>query len=823
MPENDVFFHLPLDETRFDAAEDSTYTTNVGQLGHDALVHGNPQLIYDPDLGSCMRFDGQDDYVELTDLEGFTFAEGLTVAAWVRYEALNDWSRIFCLNTAALTSSDPVDQAFVFLANTGASNELIFNIDADDDPVARKADVITLEKWQHVAAICEPGGAITLFIDGSPVATASIPAGKSVSGHPWKAGLLGKSTWRGGEGLFQGAMAHFRLYNRALSAAEVQAIRQQDKNSLAHFRETTRLKVDLYTLRDDDHKPILYIEADNKSEPLELALTNPGSKPVAFKPFTQPTEHDFHVQFRFRRHVIAPNIRTRLEKGDLQVAGWRCLVGTAEDGRDDYLSLVKITETGAFELAKGATELIRLPEFSAAAQGGARNTRILVRFRTDAQDPGSVIRHMEIQSHLGLKDVPLVARVAGSNTLLNDGNTPNALKIEILYTQQEGAIRLGTDTRFELAIDQQLIKDGVLSATTTVEGLTPPPGGETASGFKTFVFHVQKAGLEISGGQPLTIDLSHWLIDPTWEIKNPNGSRQTVDSSGTYTILLRYENIPGYWSGAWALPVQFSPLVMRAGKVGIGTNDPQAALHVRGDAQFDGGVTSTGLHIRGDAQFDGGVTSGGLHVRGDLTLEGNVNIETINPPATLQVNGRIKDQTGFVMPVGAVIAFAGANAPDGWLLCIGQGCPYYDAETKARFGKLYEALGNPALFKDGLDRDHFGLPDLRSRFIVGAGQGEGNDEQGNRLTNYPMNSKRGSEKHRLTNSEMPSHNHTGDQEFIISLDVIKGFNEVTDYANWDHKDVASGGGTKTKISSAGESAAHNNLPPYYALTYIIKY
>jgi hypothetical protein len=50
-----------------------------------------------------------------------------------------------------------------------------------------------------------------------------------------------------------------------------------------------------------------------------------------------------------------------------------------------------------------------------------------------------------------------------------------------------------------------------------------------------------------------------------------------------------------------------------------------------------------------------------------LTFDDNcrVGIGTDAPTAQLEVRGRIKDQTGFLMPVGTVIAYAGRNVPQG--------------------------------------------------------------------------------------------------------------------------------------------------------------
>ena len=67
-------------------------------------------------------------------------------------------------------------------------------------------------------------------------------------------------------------------------------------------------------------------------------------------------------------------------------------------------------------------------------------------------------------------------------------------------------------------------------------------------------------------------------------------------------------------------------------------------------------------------------------------------------------------------PTGAVIPFAGANIPDGYLLCNG-------AEvSRESYADLFSVIGT--LYGECEDSSLFKLPDLRDRFVEGAGTNE---------------------------------------------------------------------------------------------------
>ena len=122
-------------------------------------------------------------------------------------------------------------------------------------------------------------------------------------------------------------------------------------------------------------------------------------------------------------------------------------------------------------------------------------------------------------------------------------------------------------------------------------------------------------------------------------------------------------------------------------------------------------------------------------------------------------------QNGAAMPSGVVTMFFGSQIPSGWALC------------------------------DGLN----GTPDLRDRFVVGAGN------------LYPLAGTGGAAQHVLTVAEMPRHSH--------SYESPNWYNSIQqsspDYAAF----VGRGSST---TSDTGGNTAHNNMPPYYALQYIMK-
>ncbi len=209
------------------------------------------------------------------------------------------------------------------------------------------------------------------------------------------------------------------------------------------------------------------------------------------------------------------------------------------------------------------------------------------------------------------------------------------------------------------------------------------------------------------------------------------------------------------------------------------------------------------------------------------------NNDTFTIPANkLTIPGYID----IVQLRGAVIAWALPTIPKGWAICDGQ---------KYKLDSSYNAV---------VDSDGIQTPDLRGRFVLGSGVG-GKDMNNLELSNRTLGSTGGEEKHVLINNEMPGHTHrinwgelgcngtncwaagkkVGTSVFTSNLVNPGNYAPYTNPGNFPQNTGNTGGvlraRTGNKIDGADvdynvppvwDAVAHENMPPFYVLTYIMK-
>lgn len=157
--------------------------------------------------------------------------------------------------------------------------------------------------------------------------------------------------------------------------------------------------------------------------------------------------------------------------------------------------------------------------------------------------------------------------------------------------------------------------------------------------------------------------------------------------------------------------------------------------------------------------------------------------------------------------VGEIRMFAGNFAPRGWAFCDGQLLAV--SQNDALFSLLGTIYGG-----DG--RTTFGLPDLRGRVPIHAGQGPG-------LSDRRLGSKAGAENVTLTVNQLPSHTHPLSGSTTNGLDpnpagnVLAGSTVLEPYYNGP-PDTAM---APTAITSVGGGYSHTNLMPFLCVYFII--
>ena len=162
-----------------------------------------------------------------------------------------------------------------------------------------------------------------------------------------------------------------------------------------------------------------------------------------------------------------------------------------------------------------------------------------------------------------------------------------------------------------------------------------------------------------------------------------------------------------------------------------------------------------------------------------------------NPSTDTLTVGTLSLTNGGIIPAGGIIIWSGAanQIPSGWVICDGQS----------------------------------NTPDLRDRFIVGAGNAYSVDATGGSADATLVEHSHGAGTYTADSNGAHTHNYDHNQS-STSLDNDESNSTI--YPNQTQDTTSENGAHTHPISgssdSQGSSAVNANLPPYYALCYIMK-
>jgi Concanavalin A-like lectin/glucanases superfamily len=195
------------DETSGTSAADSSGNAHTATLVGGASFAAGLQ-------NDAVTMNGSGQYVSLPAgiVSGLS---AFTISAWVNLTSAPTWSRIFDFGTGTA--------AYMFLTPSSGTT-LRFSITSGglSQEQQLNAPVLATRSWQHVAVTLAANTG-TLYVDGTAVAQntnmTTTPSALGATTQNW----LGRSEYAA-DPYLNGQIDNFRIYSRALSAGEVQAL-----------------------------------------------------------------------------------------------------------------------------------------------------------------------------------------------------------------------------------------------------------------------------------------------------------------------------------------------------------------------------------------------------------------------------------------------------------------------------------------------------------------------------------------------------------------------------------------------------------------------
>jgi len=182
--------------------------------------------------GSILKFDGTDDYVDCGNDESLNITDEITISAWVKIPSTTTFEQEICGKWGVNGGTANYGAYVIGLKST---NQLFFKIDdvINGSGIWESAS-FPVDNWQHVAATFNGSNAY-LYRNASQVASWSGSGVIPTSGNNVIIGnIAGFSLF------FNGAIDEVRIYNRALSAAEITTLYQggtvSETGLVAHYK-----------------------------------------------------------------------------------------------------------------------------------------------------------------------------------------------------------------------------------------------------------------------------------------------------------------------------------------------------------------------------------------------------------------------------------------------------------------------------------------------------------------------------------------------------------------------------------------------------------
>ncbi len=199
----------------FSQGSGTTATDNSGNNNNGTLTNG-PAWSASGKYGSAVLFDGTDDFINIPDASSIDLTNGMTMEAWVNPSNVTGFKTIICKDrtTSNYTYTLAANNNTTTVANQRPSSRL--RIGSANQTVTGTSK-LALNTWTHVASTYD-GATFRLYVNGVQVSSLAVTGNITVTTDPLR---IGGTTALSGQ-YFAGLIDEVRIYNRALTQAEIQ-------------------------------------------------------------------------------------------------------------------------------------------------------------------------------------------------------------------------------------------------------------------------------------------------------------------------------------------------------------------------------------------------------------------------------------------------------------------------------------------------------------------------------------------------------------------------------------------------------------------------
>jgi parallel beta-helix repeat protein len=197
----------------FDEGSGTTVHSTVGGL---TGTISNASWSTNGKYGDALSFNGTNSWVTVADSNALDLTTGMTLEAWVQPVVINGWECV-------ILKEDTTDLAYALYADDNGDDIGGLRVpsvsirEGSTTYEAHGASQVSLNTWTHLAATYD-GSVIRYYVNGT--LTNSVNQAGAINTTTGVLRFGGDSLW--GE-YFNGLIDEVRIYNRALSASEIQA------------------------------------------------------------------------------------------------------------------------------------------------------------------------------------------------------------------------------------------------------------------------------------------------------------------------------------------------------------------------------------------------------------------------------------------------------------------------------------------------------------------------------------------------------------------------------------------------------------------------